>query len=222
MNQRAIAAKLGLGQATVSRALQGSTLVTEKTRRLVQEEARKQGYKANPLVATLMEHIRSGRKIHERGTIAVLHDAASPQDRMFDFYTFKQLTMDRASTDHLQNISMAFSRLTGMGYERIGMILPGRAIAVPNNEMFLSSNPWLGGFHQCQYYLPFTPRLVLVQGTWIPGETLPSQKPAKRHLISGKFKIASSEQMVGRRSISAQKKARSSTKMNSTRKGQPT
>ncbi len=75
-NQRDIAASLGLTLATVSRALRNSPLVTSATRKRVHAAAKKLGYVPNPLVATLMEHVRSGRKLTDQGTLGVL--TASP------------------------------------------------------------------------------------------------------------------------------------------------
>lgn len=80
-NQRSIAAALGLTQATVARALQGSPLVKPETRRLVEETARKMGYHPNPMVTALMEHIRTGKEPHDQGSIAILFAAKSEADR---------------------------------------------------------------------------------------------------------------------------------------------
>lgn len=75
-NQRTIAASLGLSQATVARALQGSPLVTRATRDRVEEAARRLGYRPNPMVTTLMERIRSGQQVPNRGSIAIVIDSA--------------------------------------------------------------------------------------------------------------------------------------------------
>jgi LacI family transcriptional regulator len=71
-NQRAIAAKLGLNQASVSLALRGDPSIPEKTRDLVIKTAAELGYRPNALVSSLMTHIRSGRPLRERGCIALL------------------------------------------------------------------------------------------------------------------------------------------------------
>ncbi|MDF3059106.1 MAG: LacI family transcriptional regulator [Rariglobus sp.] len=76
-NQRDIAASLGVTLATVSRALRNSPLVAPGTRRRIQEAAQKMGYVTNPLVATLMEHVRTGRHITDQGTIAILTASTS-------------------------------------------------------------------------------------------------------------------------------------------------
>jgi LacI family transcriptional regulator len=77
LNQRALAASLGISQSTVARALRGSTLVNPETRRRIETAASQIGYRPNPLVSTLMAHIRSGRNIRDQGVIAILVDAPS-------------------------------------------------------------------------------------------------------------------------------------------------
>lgn len=79
-NQRAIASELGLAQATVSRALQGSPLVNPETRELVREAAERLGYRPNPVVSTLMEHIRTGREVSSQGCIAILAPASNKEE----------------------------------------------------------------------------------------------------------------------------------------------
>lgn len=77
-NQRAIAAELGVNQATVSLALRGHPSIPEETRRRVEETARRLGYQKNAYVASLMARIRSGRPVAAKGCIAILMDAESP------------------------------------------------------------------------------------------------------------------------------------------------
>ena len=79
-NQRALAAALGLSQTTVARALRRSPKVKPETLRRVQEAARKSGYRPNPMVTTLMEHIRSGKEMVNQGSIAILIDVESEAD----------------------------------------------------------------------------------------------------------------------------------------------
>lgn len=79
-NQRAIARALGMTQATVSMALRNDPAISEATRKRVRAEAEKQGYRPSPLVTTLMERIRSGRAVKDRGCLAILVDTASEKD----------------------------------------------------------------------------------------------------------------------------------------------
>ncbi|RRJ94307.1 LacI family transcriptional regulator [Opitutaceae bacterium TAV4] len=79
-NQRELAQKLGLTQATVSMALRDHPLVATETKRRVQEAARKMGYRASPFVTTLMARIRAGRAPQNLGCIAILLDNASKDE----------------------------------------------------------------------------------------------------------------------------------------------
>ncbi|AHF91071.1 LacI family transcriptional regulator [Opitutaceae bacterium TAV5] len=79
-NQREIAQKLGLTQATVSMALRDHPLVAAETKKRVQEAARKMGYRASPFVTTLMARIRAGRAPQSLGCIAILLDNASKEE----------------------------------------------------------------------------------------------------------------------------------------------
>lgn len=76
-NQRDIARVLGVNQATVSLALRGDRSVSEKMQARVRETAARLGYRPNAYVASLMAHIRSGRRPSEEGVIAVLVEAKS-------------------------------------------------------------------------------------------------------------------------------------------------
>ncbi|PTY06029.1 LacI family transcriptional regulator [Verrucomicrobia bacterium LW23] len=76
-NQREIAKALGLAQATVSLAMRGHPSIPAKTQELVWETAKKLGYRPNPMVAALMESIRSGRPVKDQGCLAILYDKDS-------------------------------------------------------------------------------------------------------------------------------------------------
>lgn len=82
-NQRSLAKALGLSQTTVSRALRNHPSIPLETRERVWEATRKSGYRPNPQVSALMEHIRQGRTPAAHSTIAILVDEAlqkSPKD----------------------------------------------------------------------------------------------------------------------------------------------
>lgn len=63
---RDLAAKIGVSRATVSMALRNHPRLSEETRKRVQEEAAKLGYKPNALVSALMTQVR-GRQLNRRG-----------------------------------------------------------------------------------------------------------------------------------------------------------
>lgn len=130
-NQRAIAAALGLNQASVSLALRGHPSIPEATRKLVVETAARLGYRPNAYVSSLMTHIRSGRPLRDQGCIALLfnHEAL---DRSYDdaSQTFaRQLagTIRRADElgFHTENFLL---KAPGMNPRRIDRILHARGI----------------------------------------------------------------------------------------------
>ncbi|XHR30594.1 MAG: LacI family DNA-binding transcriptional regulator [Chthoniobacteraceae bacterium] len=73
-SQKEIAIRAGLTQATVSMALRNHPAICLATREHVQRIAREMGYRPNPFVASLMTHIRSGRRLEDQGTLAVIVD----------------------------------------------------------------------------------------------------------------------------------------------------
>ena len=79
-NQRAIAAELGLTQATVSLALRHDPSISVATRQKVLETAERLGYRPNAYVASLMARIRTGRPVPDKGCIGVVYDHPSPED----------------------------------------------------------------------------------------------------------------------------------------------
>jgi len=70
--QKDIAIRAGLTQATVSMALRNHPAINEKTRALVHRIAEEIDYRPNPLVSSLMMHIRSRRQVRDQGTLAVI------------------------------------------------------------------------------------------------------------------------------------------------------
>ncbi|MEZ0218527.1 MAG: LacI family DNA-binding transcriptional regulator [Rariglobus sp.] len=76
---RALAAQLGLCQATVSLALRNHPSISVPTRERVQELARQQGYRANVLVSALLTQVRSGR-LNAYGEVIAFLDAGPKPD----------------------------------------------------------------------------------------------------------------------------------------------
>ena len=79
-NQREIARFLQVSQATVSMALRGDRSISLEIRRKVQKTAAQMGYHSNAYVNVLMSRIRSGKRLSDKGVIAMLVDATSKQD----------------------------------------------------------------------------------------------------------------------------------------------
>lgn len=89
-NQRELARQLGLSQSTVSLALRGSSLIAAATRQRVQTEAARLGYSPNPLVASLMEHIRSAKPVRDAGCIALLVDFPNQEEWLNFHLAYRQ------------------------------------------------------------------------------------------------------------------------------------
>ncbi len=67
---RDIAAAVGLHNATVSRALRNDPRIPAETRNRVSEAAKRMGYRVNPVFASLMSNIRTGKAAWHAETIA--------------------------------------------------------------------------------------------------------------------------------------------------------
>lgn len=70
---RSLASACGVSTATVSRALAGHPTVDPATLRRIKEEAQRQGYRRNDLVAALMAHTRRSRSQVFVGNLAIIH-----------------------------------------------------------------------------------------------------------------------------------------------------
>jgi LacI family transcriptional regulator len=78
--QRDIARALGVNQATISLALRDDSSVSDTMKRRVRATAKRLGYRPNSFITALMSHIRSGRKVVDQGTIALLINRASEKE----------------------------------------------------------------------------------------------------------------------------------------------
>ena len=88
VNQKIIAGKLGLSQSTVSRALRRDPQIPEKTRTLVLEAAESMGYRPNPMVSSLMEQIRTGKKQEYHGSLVMVVDRKNRED-WFEYQAYR-------------------------------------------------------------------------------------------------------------------------------------
>lgn len=130
-NQRALAAALGLSQTTVTRALRGSPQVKPETLQRVQEAARKLGYRPNPMVTTLMEHIRSGKEMVNQGSIAILIDAESDADAVLrqEAYRLQREGFVRRAQLRGYNTEIIYLKGNGITCERLDQIFYTRGFA---------------------------------------------------------------------------------------------
>jgi LacI family transcriptional regulator len=72
-----IASGCGVTKMTVSRALRGAPGVSDQVRAAICAEAQRVGYTPDPVLSKLLIHLRQGRKVSERETIALLWPDAS-------------------------------------------------------------------------------------------------------------------------------------------------
>jgi len=73
-------------------------------------------------------------------------------------YAWEQQQFDRVAHDHDQNVVLAFQKLSGLGYARIGMSIPS---FYANGR----GTRWLDGFLLCQHRLPRERRIPLFVGS---------------------------------------------------------
>lgn len=129
-NQRSLAASLGLSQSTVSLALRNSPLIPENTRKTVFEAAARLGYRANPMVSTLMEHIRAGKTVDDQGCLAIIVDASSETDWLtHPAYRQQSESFRRRAILRGYRTECFFLRERGMSAQKIDKILRARGIS---------------------------------------------------------------------------------------------
>jgi LacI family transcriptional regulator len=130
LNQRSLAQKLGLTQATVSRALRGDPSISKKTQARVQQEAAKLGYTMNPFVSAAMERVRAGRPITEQGCIAIIVDAKSDTDwPLVETYRLQFDGMKRRATLRGYRTECFFLLMEDVNEKSIDHILYSRGIS---------------------------------------------------------------------------------------------
>lgn len=128
-NQRELAAKLGLAQSTVSMALRGSPLISPEVRKRVLDAAKETGYRPNAYVSALMGRIQSGKKMNDKGVIALLTAARSQKEwySIESYRLFHQGVVKRGA-ELGYRIESFFLQQPGMGAETIDRILQARGI----------------------------------------------------------------------------------------------
>lgn len=80
MNTRKLAAILGVSKTTVVLALRNDPSISAETRIRVQQEARRLGYRRNPLVSALMAQVSQGRLGKEKGEVLAFLTAEPTED----------------------------------------------------------------------------------------------------------------------------------------------
>ncbi|PTY03369.1 LacI family transcriptional regulator [Verrucomicrobia bacterium LW23] len=129
-NQRELAKRLGMSQSTVSLALRGSPLIAQATRERVRAAAAAMGYAPHPMVASLMERIRTARAVKDAGCIAILVDFPDKQ-AWFDFhlaYRQQYEAIERRAGKRGYRTECFFLQAPGMSPAVIDRILHARGI----------------------------------------------------------------------------------------------
>ncbi|EIP98254.1 transcriptional regulator [Opitutaceae bacterium TAV1] len=88
---RDIAAAAGVHNATVSRALRNDPRIPAATRERIAEEARRLGYRVNPVYASLMANVRAGRLAWHSETIAYVTAPGAPQGDWRKNHAFREI-----------------------------------------------------------------------------------------------------------------------------------
>jgi LacI family transcriptional regulator len=91
LSHQHIAAACGLSRATVSRALRNDPRLRPETIARVKQVATRLGYRPNPLVSTLMEHIRTARPVSFSGKLAVVSGHRDPLHWDADVPTWQRI-----------------------------------------------------------------------------------------------------------------------------------
>lgn len=135
---RSLAAECGVSIATVSRALAGHASVREEQRSRIVALAQRQGYARNPLVGSLMAHVRVKRAQAFVGNLALIHvptpgqSEPGPQQRRII-----RGAQARASALGYQLYEMSLGA-TGMRAEVVLRVLRARGVS---GLIFLHSQP---------------------------------------------------------------------------------
>lgn len=78
---RELAAKLGISHATVSRALRNDARISPAVRQQVRRAAKKHGYRRDPKLAALMQHMRGAQRRIHQGSLAFISNFSIEQPR---------------------------------------------------------------------------------------------------------------------------------------------
>ena len=127
--QTEIAKLLGVSQATVSLALRGERRISQATILRVRAAAEKLGYHPNAYVNVLMSHIRSGKKLSDKGVVALLVDTRSQRDwHSIESYKIFHEGVLRRGQELGFRVESFFLREPGMSVSRVERILQTRDI----------------------------------------------------------------------------------------------
>ena len=128
-NQKDIAKALGITQAAVSMALRGDRSISAEMRQKVSKTAKRMGYHSNAYLTVLMSHIRTGKKLSDKGVIGLLVEAGSQENwyKVESYRGFHQGVLQRGRELGFR-VESFFLRQPGMNPSKIDQILHTRNI----------------------------------------------------------------------------------------------
>jgi len=147
-NQRTIARILGISQGAVSLGLRGDPSISAGMRKRIKTTAKRLGYCQNVYVSALMSRIGSGRKVSERGTIALVVDVL-PEKKWREHRTYgacyEEITRRCAELGF--GLECFFLQAPGMNAEKIDRIIyargiPGLILAPPYRSNRVMAIQW--------------------------------------------------------------------------------
>jgi LacI family transcriptional regulator len=135
--------------------MRGDPCIPESTRQAIFRKAEELGYRPNPMVSVLMEHIRSGREVKEQGCLAILQtvslrvSGAGPKTYVTQLDGFRRqaaLRGYRTETFRLENSEKQIETLDRQLYARG---IAGVLLAAPRHRSFSSPLPLQWNRYAC-------------------------------------------------------------------------
>ena len=117
---QAVANRLGISKSTVSLSMRNDPRIAPETRAKVQRTAHTMGYRANPVVCSLMSNLRIGRDRDTAYGVALVVPAGCEPTREFLAGLNERLAMSGRKTE--------LFRLADVSAERLCVILKARGI----------------------------------------------------------------------------------------------
>ena len=167
-----IAKSCGLSIAAVSMALRGHSRISKETTRKVRLAAEKAGYRTNPLIRSVMSHVRSASNKRSWINIAFVWLEATPKSIRSDPFQIQTIQSVRKRTEALGlKLDQFFLKDPGMTPERLEKILLARGISgiifspssyIPNvrlpitwsnfSVVIIGNTPWTPEFHRAGHH----------------------------------------------------------------------
>lgn len=126
LTQRELAARLGVSQASISRALAGHHRHSAKLLAQVQREARKAGYRPDPVLACLNVYRRTRRPIAKGGSL-IWFGATRPGERGYEGILFRLAKKRAEQLGYGLDYQWRFEK--GMSLDRFRQICRARGVA---------------------------------------------------------------------------------------------